>query len=457
MRIRPDKFLFLCSLLSLSFAYGYISHSQQIFPHELLREAKIAYQSIVELRQDETIPGVDFWDDSGLTKPKAIPLAQKRGKENIFFLGDEHAHRDLCPETGCLAWITDRRGNIIHAWKNFPDLWEPLEGREAIGDTWSAYPVGAYLYPNGDILVSFHGMNVFPIAMGLAKFDKDSNLLWKRSGYYHHWFTVDEEGRIYIPSMRVVDSPLEMDDLQKYFVCKKELFQVESVEILDLNGNLIKNIDIYDALIDSELAGVFNNNGKIQDKIETCDPMHLNYVGVLTPSMAAEFPDFEPGDLLLSFRSMNALAVLSPETKLFKWFYVGAVQNQHSPKFLGGNRILIFDNLGGDKSRGTSRIVALDVSSENSTDVFPSPAMKIPSRPIYSETAGYIDVHPDRRRVLVSWTHQGLVWEIDMESGEVLWEYVNTHPVEDRYGRISVYTATYADKTDFPFNGGKVP
>jgi hypothetical protein len=59
-------------------------------------------------------------------------------------------------------------------------------------------------------------------------------------------------------------------------------------------------------------------------------------------------------------------------------------------------------------------------------------------------------------RVLASWTRQGLVWEIDVRTGEVLWELTNTHNVDGRAGRISVYTAEYVPSIEFETNGGRL-
>ncbi|MFN0053967.1 MAG: hypothetical protein ACKV0T_17450 [Planctomycetales bacterium] len=41
--------------------------------------------------------------------------------------------------------------------------------------------------------------------------------------------------------------------------------------------------------------------------------------------------------------------------------------------------------------------------------------------------AGHIDLHPDGRRGLLALTYLGAVWEVDLQTGEVYWEYINTH------------------------------
>lgn len=151
------------------------------------------------------------------------------------------------------------------------------------------------------------------------------------------------------------------------------------------------------------------------------------------------------------------IGVIDPDTERFKWHFVGPSHHQHSPRYVGNNRILFFDNYGGSTSRGTSRIIAVDVETQAFETVFPKDGRELPETEFFSDTAGHLDISDSRDRVLVSWTHQGLVWEIDIESGDVLWELVNTHLVEEQAARVSVYTAKYVQSADFPMNGGILP
>ncbi len=455
MKPNLPKIFFLLSLGLALVVYGFASHATRIFPFSLFEKARLASLALIDVFFKDEAPVVDFWDDSGLKAPNATRLSEAAGSETLLILGNPEAYHPLCGEVGCLAWIADREGQVLHAWKNTPDLWSPLEHHEAIRHSWSFYPVGAYLYPNGDLLISYHGKNVFPFGMGLAKFDKDSRLLWKRNGYSHHWFSVDAEGKIYVPGKKVVDTPLTLEDRAERIACKNQQFHFEVLDVLDPDGRLLKKIDLYRAMVESDLTGVFSNNGDDLYTIETCDPMHLNDVRVLSKEVARAFPSFSPGDFLLSFRSLNALAVLDPKTERFKWIYTGALRSPHSPRFAGHNQILAFDNLGGTQSRGTSRIVAIDVASKAARIVFPKPEAPLPAQSFFSESAGHIDLAPDGKRLLVSFTHQGLAWEIDSQSGAVLWEYTNTHPIHARFGRIPIYTALYANP-NFPLNGGKI-
>ena len=190
--------------------------------------------------------------------------------------------------------------------------------------------------------------------------------------------------------------------------------------------------------------------------VKSCDPTHLNDVQVLGEEMAAQYPRFRAGDLLVSFRTLNTIGVIDARTGLFKWHYQGAAHQQHSPRFIGGNLVAFMDNLGGPKARGTSRIVTVDVGTSKADTVFPRPGSPLPEATFRSKTAGHIDLAGTGDRMLVSWTKQGLVWEIDLRTGEVLWELVNNHDVDGHAARISVWTAKYVPAVDFEMNHGKV-
>jgi hypothetical protein len=46
----------------------------------------------------------------------------------------------------------------------------------------------------------------------------------------------------------------------------------------------------------------------------TDDPLHLNDIKVLREEMASAFPTFAAGDVMISMRNLNAIAVLDQET-----------------------------------------------------------------------------------------------------------------------------------------------
>jgi hypothetical protein len=47
----------------------------------------------------------------------------------------------------------------------------------------------------------------------------------------------------------------------------------------------------------------------------------------------------------------------------------------------------------------------------------------------FSDVAGHFDLDPTRSRALVALYDQGRVIEVDLRSGQTLWEYANIHDI----------------------------
>jgi hypothetical protein len=450
------KVMLAVSSLVLAFGYGVVSAHYELFPYPTVREAFIAAKALRELRKDDPkFKTVEFYDEGRSGGPVYSKLIDRSGDEPVLVLGGNgRTYHDAATGQSYLAWIASRDGTIIHAWKDPGEIWT-REGYEAVGDNWASYPVGAHVDPNGDLFVSYQGVGTYPYVVGLAKFDRDSNLLWKNQGLMHHWFSVAPDGKIYIPARKGTTSPLRLPDYEKSFVCDDQKFGYDWIIVVGPDGKTVRELSMLDSLIKSDLLGLYTVAGEQADVIETCDPTHLNDVSMLTPEMAPQYPSFQAGDLLISLRSLNTIGVIDPETGVFKWHFQGPAHQQHSPRFVGNNRIAYLDNLGGTVSRGTSRLLTVDVGTSSVETVFPRSGTPLPETTFKTKNAGHIDTSPAGDRLLASWTRQGLVWEIDMATGEVLWELVNTHPVDDRSARISVYTAKYVPSIGFPTNGGR--
>ena len=87
------------------------------------------------------------------------------------------------------------------------------------------------------------------------------------------------------------------------------------------------------------------------------DKFHPNDMEVLQPAMAKAFPMFDAGDLLLSFRNINMVTVLDPDTKELKWSSYGPWIQQHDPDFTADGKISVYNNNG---YRKISSIVTVD-------------------------------------------------------------------------------------------------
>ena len=435
------KQIFIASLFLFGVLVGGAAVTTKKFPYELFHEAQLWYWAWAA-NGDQSIEGVAAPSliRSYLSHEEGSPLWSNpnragSGSELVLISGGLYQKMDLCPQYGCLAWIMDRQGKIHHTWSYDPNIWQGLEEKLS-GDASSdeplverVYPASLHLYDNGDLLVSFHGNNTFPWAVGMAKFDKDSTLHWKKINYNHHWFQVDEAGMIYTPGMRIVEAPYKLPGTSQSLQCDKKKFYYDTIEVLNPDGERVEEIPILQALLDSGFRSLIHLN--------SCDPTHLNFVRPLSTAMAGEYPTLNAGDLLFSMRNNDSVAVLDRQTKRVKWIATGKTVGQHSPLFMGNNKILIFDNMGAWAPHGNTRVAAIDLTDESIETVFPRENSS-PLVAFNSSKSGNIDLHESRKYALVAASFQGMAVEVDLESGEVLWKYSNTSNLTPFFKRKKV-------------------
>src|SRR5205814_7879405 len=93
------------------------------------------------------------------------------------------------------------------------------------------------------------------------------------------------------------------------------------------------------------------------DKTRKQDALHTNTVQVLTPALAQKFPGWKAGQLLITMRNLDAIAIVDPELRKVVWAARGPWQAPHDAQFLDNGNLLLFDNQG---LRKGSRILEYD-------------------------------------------------------------------------------------------------
>jgi hypothetical protein len=352
MRLNASKLFFMVSLCLAAFGYGVGTVQYRLFPFDVLQDANRAWQALTTTALDKEEKSDDGYAAS-LRESTVRQYSELAGNELIFVAGGEDYLEEHSAGNGCLAWIMDRRGKVRHVWHYDPELFAELKKVATVpGKSPRIYPVGMHLYADGGVLACFHGSPTFPYGIGLARFDRDSKLIWKRELHNHHWFSVAADGRIYALTMRAVDSPQAVGRTRYSIASGDGKILQEAVMILDADGNVLDEIPILEAVIESGWSGLLATAGVTEARdddhyvISGGDPTHANDVQLVDSELAAAHPWLSPGDLLLSLRNLNALGILDPQTRRFKWMSAGATVMQHSPRFYE-NGVLVFDSLGG--------------------------------------------------------------------------------------------------------------
>ena len=217
----------------------------------------------------------------------------------------------------------------------------------------SEAPHAFHFLPDGSVLVNTDKGDL------MTRYDACGEPMWTREGTFHHSFAPDPRGGVWT----WLGETSAFDQYQ-YLV----RFDPETGETLEKIG-LVE--DIIDASPEQRLIFTVVPGEQIkhqQGYRGIPDTFHPNDLEVLSPEMAGAFPGFEAGDLLLSFRNINLVAVLDPATRALRWWSHGPWIEQHDPDFLPSGEISVFNN-NREGWRRTSSIVAIDPQTRAVRDV----------------------------------------------------------------------------------------
>lgn len=460
-KIAPVAVL-IFSVFIAAFLGGALTAHFNVFPYPQIRGAGLTLRALVKSQSafhgkmvgSTEVPA----DDAERSRWSVYDSASDRLP--VIVNGGLNQFLDLCAGDGCLAVAYDATGKVSHTWPYRPaeifavDSTGGSYPHELLGfdPRVDVYPLSVQRYSDGDILVNFQARTgrAFPFAMGVSRIGPDGKPVWTRFDYSHHWSTLAKDGTAYVPGLKVgegglrftIGSPLS----RKRFLldCKSGSPQLDTVQIIDNKGNLSEEIDLVPLLMQSNWAGL------LPESTDFCDPLHLNYIDLIGTDAG---PGLEPGDLVLSLRNLSRFAILDGKTRRIKRMIAGGFVQQHSVHHLRGSKFLIFDNRGGDGDGPASRIVELDIATGVERRVFPNKDAPEPYTSVFSNVAGYLDISPDRKRVIASFTHTGRAFEVDIASGKLLAVFDNLHslseapdvPAEKRKQaqRFSIYGLSY--------------
>jgi Arylsulfotransferase (ASST) len=319
---RVALLLFVLGFVFLSYLYGVASSRFSLFPYEIVRDAWVAGKALreaIEAEFDEMPPGALAFEarPALLQTPQNLANGVPRDEALILVTGGPYQLVAECPELGCLAWIMDRSGTVYHTWPFDRAAWADMRRHRGFTDFDDIYPAGMHLYDNGDLLVIVQARNAFPYSVGLAKFDKRGQLLWQKQNLSHHVLDVDQQGLIHVPSHQLIDSPLPIPSTKEMIVCEERKIYEDLILVLNPDGELVRKISVLRSLFESGYGGLIYLN------TAPCDPLHLNDVRVLSKEDASEYPTLLPGDLLISIRNLNTVAVMDAATTRIKWIASG--------------------------------------------------------------------------------------------------------------------------------------
>ncbi|MGD9811123.1 MAG: arylsulfotransferase family protein [Sphingobium sp.] len=403
---------FIASLCGITFGYGLAAAHWNLFPYTQLLHARMAYSALMQLSDSQIEFNTVKIEEGADSVRQVSKLDPRAGNELLLVTGGPSQDAEHCPKFGCLAWIVDRKGKVLHSWPlKLEEMFAHSEGFYGPKNISHFYPIGLQLLDDGSLIATFQGFHRYPYAAGLARIAWNGDIIWKHVDFSHHWPKVGPDGTIYAPTF--VGTKMEyFGDTAIKTECETPVYN-EGVRIYGPDGKIRKTILLAEALEKSGYTGL------LYGLRDGCDPVHLNSIDVVTPDLVGKVPDAAAGDLLVSLRESSSLALVGTTSGLVKHVFGGHTAAQHSAHFLPDGNVLVFDNLGGDRTLGGSRIVQLDLIHDKAQTVYPR--KDDPLLPFSSSNGGHISISPDGKRAITSSKDQGRAIEFDIATGKPLW------------------------------------
>jgi len=248
----------------------------------------------------------------------------------------------------------------------------------------------------------------------LARYAFDGQLRWLHPLPVHHDAEWLPDGRI----LALGDAPRSEGDFR---------FMDTSLLVLSGEGEVQRQVSLYDVLAASPelftLELTTPHNAVFPDG--TVDLFHSNSLERMPfPELAAQGELYAPGNVLVSVRHQNLIAILDLERARLVWCWgPGEVLSQHEATWLPSGNVLLFDN-GND--RGYSRIVEVDPRTNAVAWSYTAP---VPAD-FFSNGRGTAQALPNGN-VLVADTNSGVAFEVT-RGGEEVWRFV----LRDEQGRL---------------------
>jgi len=330
--------------------------------------------------------------------------------------------------------LLDVNGDEIHRWttsfsKIWPDAKEVFPA-DRIPPSDNKYNLqGMWPLPDGSIVINV-------TEYGSARIDACSNVIWRTDGVTHHSVTQTEDGKFWMPSHRPISMTpakylpggMEPDDLRPLKLPTDPYYH-NTARLFDDHGRTIKEFSIVKAVYGAGLEDAIYASHVERPN----DLTHMNDIEIVTPELAAKIANVRTGDLLVSLRNFNMIAILDQDDGTLKWHNQGPWLRQHDLDITPDGKIEIFNNrsLLVSNSVDTSQIVSFDPANGEVKVLFPVGEKD----KFFSEIMGSHQRLPNGNR-LIAETMAGRVFEVSPD-GEIVWDY--RLPYDDEVASLITY------------------
>ncbi len=401
------------ALLFVVFAFGFVA-GQLTFSRDMQAQANAKQVTRVEgtIHRQESLRQIEQLQELGYVDGTVDPRPELRGveihdKERAF--PGVNLYNSRIRDS---AQLIDNKGAVLHEW-SYPggDGWEHTE-----------------LLPNGDLLVVVNEHAIF-------KLDKDSNLQWRYDSTAHHDLALHPSGDIYALTHEKWMRPEIHPDVPVV---------EDFIEILSPDGQPRSRFSILEAIRSSDFAFLLVSPGDLPaDQREgerlRLDLLHTNHIQVFDGSLEDRSPLFRAGNVLISMRTINTIAILDPQSQEVLWMWGPTnLHRQHHPSLIDNGNIIIFDN-----GRSRSQIVELDPLSYEVVWRY------APKKRFLSIFRGSVQRLPNGNS-LITESDRGYVFEVTPDK-EIVWRFANPDVNDKNNMRIAIWRMTRFTRAELDF------
>jgi hypothetical protein len=405
------RWLFAVSCLGLAWALGVLAVKRDWFPYPHL--VALAH----EARQGLGLIG----DSAGITRPWWYADFDGEASSGVV-----HDRAAVAPgltlilgmdrDNELLARVVDPDGHVVHEWvvdwfDLAPDT-RHLPERRVPESPPGAQIHGAVLTTDGHLVFNFD-------ELAMVRLDGCGQPEWTLPVRTHHSLIWDEDtGSFWTSSLRSHAEP------GAEFPNHRGSFVEYLVAQVSPDGRLLREISLVDLLEANGLAGLlYLSTTHNRGTAVSGDTLHVNDVELFPATMSPGF--FTPGDMMVSFRNINAVVVFEAETYRAKFLSIGTMLRQHDPDFVDGNTISVFDNnnLHPLVKGAQSRIIRIRAPDNIVETVYAGSE----ETPFFTNIMGKHQLLGNGN-MLITESRRGRAFEVTAD-GRVVWEYFNE--VED--------------------------
>ena len=402
-----DRFLLagcILGLAGIAFLYGMVTAIRQAPPYRTVRDAWIGLTALRAQHELLASP----W-------PAYLWTPTERSERGLAFSQTDRAESGYTVYTTThdgSARLVDLAGNEVHRWTApFRHVWPNPQHVPGWVPDHFVHMRQAHVFPNGDLLAVYSTTANTPSGCGMAKLDRDSNVLWTYDGNAHHDFDLGPDGKIFALTHQL--RHLTDDDQELAALSNIPLIE-DQVTILSPQGDEQKTFSVLDALVASPFFRAL-----LAHVDRYGDITHGNTIDVLGPEFASHYDTISPGDVMVCLRNLDLMVVLNPENETVVWATTGPWNHPHDPDPLANGNLLVFDNYHVRGAQHGSAVVEFNPRSRQVEWSYAGSS----DQPLRSDIRSRQQQLPGGN-VLVTDSDNGRLLEVARD-GAMVWEFLN--------------------------------